>query len=102
MIMEQDINELVERLTSTEGITYIKHSVKQGEVQFSFLFDSYAVLDKLREKMPENWFLHIVGIDNICYLTYKLPYLELYFLLLRKVKAAFFIDDFIDIFCNKH
>lgn len=87
--MEQNINELVEILTKTEGITYIKNSVNQGEVHFSFLFSSYSVLDKLREKMPDNWFLHIVGIDNICYLTYKLPYLELYFELLRKVKAAF-------------
>ena len=100
--MEQHINELVEILTNTEGITYITKRIVKTQVHFSFIFESYKVLDDLKQKMPEDWFLHIVGTDNICYLTYKQPYLELYFLLLRKVKAAFFIDDFINIFCNKH
>ena len=88
--MQQHINELVEILTKTEGITYIKNSVNQGEVHFSFLFSSYSVLDKLREKMPSNWYLHIVGSDNICYLSYKTHYLELYFELQRNFKTILF------------
>ena len=88
--MQEHINELVEILTKTEGITYIKNSVNQGEVHFSFIFESYKVLDYLKTKMPSNWSLHIVGSDNICYLSYKTHYLELYFELQRNFRTVFF------------
>ena len=99
--MEKNINELVEILTKTEGITYITQRIVKTQVHFSFIFESYKVLDDLKKKMPEDWFLFIVGSHNICYLSYKQSDLERYFELLQLVKAAFFIDDFINIFCNK-
>ena len=100
--MEKNINELVEILTKTEGITYITQRIVKTQVHFSFIFESYKVLDDLKQKMPEDWFLFIVGSHNICYLSYKQSNLERYFELLQLVKTAFFIDDFINIFCNKH
>ena len=100
--MQQHINELVEILSNTEGITYITQRIVKTQVHFSFIFESYKVLDDLKKKMPEDWFLFIVGSDNICYLSYKQSNLERYFELLQLVKTAFFIDDFINIFCNKH
>ena len=57
--MEQNINELVEILTTTEGITYVTYRVEQGKVCFSFFFDSYQVfnlLDKaIRIKSLTSW-----------------------------------------------
>ena len=100
--MEKNINELVEILTKTEGITYITQRIVKTQVHFSFIFESYKVLDDLKKKMPEDWFLFIVGSDNICYLSYKQSDLERYFERLQLVKAAFFIDDLINIFCKKH
>ena len=100
--MQEHINELVKILSNTEGITYITQRIVKTQVHFSFIFESYKVLDDLKQKMPSNWYLHIVGSDNICYLSYKQSNLERYFELLQLVKAAFFIDDFINIFCNKH
>ena len=100
--MQQHINELVEILTNTEGITYITQRIVKTQVHFSFIFESYKVLDDLKKKMPEDWFLFIVGSHNICYLSYKQSKLERYFELLQLVKTAFFIYDFINIFCNKH
>ena len=100
--MEQNINELVEILSNTEGITYITQRIVKTQVHFSFIFESYKVLDDLKKKMPEDWFLFIVGSHNICYLSYKQSNIERYFELLQLVKTAFFIDDFINIFCNKH
>lgn len=100
--MQEHINELVEILTNTEGITYITQRIVKTQVHFSFIFESYKVLDDLKKKMPEDWFLFIVGSHNICYLSYKQSNLERYFELLQLVKAAFFLDDFINIFCNKH
>ena len=100
--MEQNINELVEILSNTEGITYITQRIVKTQVHFSFIFESYKVLDDLKKKMPEDWFLFIVGSHNICYLSYKQSNIERYFELLQLVKAAFFLDDFINIFCNKH
>ena len=91
--MQEHINELVEILSNTEGITYITQRIVKTQVHFSFIFESYKVLDDLKQKMPE---------DNICYLSYKQSNLERYFELLQLVKAAFFLDDFINIFCNKH
>ena len=99
--MQQYINELVEILSNTEGITYITQRIVKTQVHFSFIFESYKVLDDLKQKMPEDWFLFIVGSHNICYLSYKQSNLERYFELLQLVKSAFFIDEFINIFCNK-
>ena len=50
--MEQYINELVEILTTTEGITYVIYRVEQGKVCFSFFFDSYQVFNLLDKAMP--------------------------------------------------
>ena len=97
--MQEHINELVKILSNTEGITYITQRIVKTQVHFSFIFESYKVLDDLKKNMPEDWFLFIVGSHNICY---KQSNLERYFELLQLVKAAFFIDDFINIFCNKH
>lgn len=100
--MQEHINELVEILSNTEGITYITQRIVKTQVHFSFIFESYKVLDDLKQKMPEDWFLFIVGSHNICYLSYKQSNIERYFELLQLVKAAFFLDDFINIFFNKH
>ena len=99
--MEQNINELVEILTTTEGITYVTHRVEQGKVCFSFFFDSYQVFNLLDKAMPNEWRIDLLGECKLCYLSYELSYLERYFELQQLVKAAFFIDDFINIFCNK-
>jgi hypothetical protein len=100
--MEQNINELVEILTTTEGITYVTYRVEQGKVCFSFFFDSYQVFNLLDKAMPNEWRIDLLGECKLCYLSYKQSNLERYFELLQLVKAAFFIDDFINIFCNKH
>ena len=100
--MQEHINELVEILSNTEGITYITQRIVKTQVHFSFIFESYKVLDDLKKNMPEDWFLFIVGSHNICYLSYELSYLERYFEFQQLVKAAFFIDDFVNIFCNKY
>ena len=100
--MEQHINELVEILTTTEGITYVTYRVEQGKVCFSFFFDSYQVFNLLDKAMPNEWRIDLLGECKLCYLSYKQSNLERYFELLQLVKAAFFIDDFINIFCNKH
>ena len=89
--MQEHINELVKILSNTEGITYITQRIVKTQVHFSFIFESYKVLDDLKKKMPSNWYLHIVGSDNICYLSYKQSDLELYFDLKQLEKAAFFI-----------
>ena len=88
--MQEHINELVEILSNTEGITYITQRIVKTQVHFSFIFESYKVLDDLKQKMPEDWFLFIVGSHNICYLSYKQSNLERYFELLQLVKTAFF------------
>lgn len=93
--MEQNINELVEILTTTEGITYVTHRVEQGKVCFSFFFDSYEFFNLLDKAMPNEWRIDLLGECKLCYL-------ERYFEFQQLVKAAFFIDDFINIFCNKH
>ena len=100
--MEQYINELVEILTTTEGITYVTYRVEQGKVCFSFFFDSYQVFNLLDKAMPNEWRIYLLGECKLCYLSYELSYLERYFKFQQLVKAAFFIDDFINIFCNKH
>lgn len=100
--MEQHINELVEILTTTEGITYVTYRVEQGKVCFSFFFDSYQVFNLLDKAMPNEWRIDLLGECKLCYLSYKQSDLERYFERLQLVKAAFFIDDFINIFCNKH
>lgn len=100
--MEQYINELVEILTTTEGITYVIYRVEQGKVCFSFFFDSYQVFNLLDKAMPNEWRIDLLGECKLCYLSYELSYLERYFKFQQLVKAAFFIDDFINIFCNKH
>ena len=100
--MEQNINELVEILTTTEGITYVTYRVEQGKVCFSFFFDSYKVFNLLDKAMPNEWRIDLLGECKLCYLSYELSYLERYFKFQQLVKAAFFIDDFINIFCNKH
>lgn len=100
--MEQNINELVEILTTTEGITYVTYRVEQGKVCFSFFFDSYQVFNLLYKAMPNEWRIDLLGECKLCYLSYELSYLERYFKFQQLVKAAFFIDDFINIFCNKH
>ena len=100
--MEQNINELVEILTTTEGITYVTYRVEQGKVCFSFFFDSYQVFNLLDKAMPNEWHIDLLGECKLCYLSYELSYLECYFEFQQLVKAAFFIDDFINIFCNKH
>jgi len=100
--MEQYINELVEILTTTEGITYVTYRVEKGKVCFSFFFDSYQVFNLLDKAMPNEWRIDLLGECKLCYLSYELSYLERYCELLQLVKAAFFIDDFINIFCNKH
>ena len=100
--MQQHINELVEILTTTEGITYVTYRVEQGKVCFSFFFDSYQVFNLLDKAMPNEWRIDLLGECKLCYLSYKQSNLERYFELLQLVKAAFFIDDFINIFCNKH
>ena len=100
--MEQHINELVEILTTTEGITYVTHRVELGKVCFSFFFDSYEVFNLLDKAMPNEWRIDLLGECKLCYLSYELSYLERYFKFQQLVKAAFFIDDFINIFCNKH
>lgn len=100
--MEQNINELVEILTTTEGITYVTYRVEQGKVCFSFFFDSYQVFNLLDKAMPNEWRIDLLGECKLCYLSYKQSNLERYFELLQLVKTAFFIDDFINIFCNKH
>ena len=100
--MEQNINELVEILTTTEGITYVTYRMEQGKVCFSFFFDSYQVFNLLDKAMPNEWRIDLLGECKLCYLSYELSYLERYFERLQLVKAAFFIDDFINIFCNKH
>lgn len=88
--MEQNINELVEILTNTEGITYITKRIVKTKVHFSFIFESYKVLDDLKQKMPEDWFLFIVGSHNICYLSYKQSNLERYFELQQLVNLLFY------------
>ena len=100
--MEQNINELVEILTTTEGITYVTYRVEQGKVCFSFFFDSYQVFNLLDKAMPNEWRIDLLGECKLCYLSYKQSNIERYFELLQLVKAAFFLDDFINIFCNKH
>ena len=100
--MEQYIKELVEILTTTEGITYVTYRVEQGKVCFSFFFDSYQVFNLLDKAMPNEWRIDLLGECKLCYLSYELSYLERYFKFQQLVKAAFFIDDFINIFCNKH
>ena len=100
--MEQYINELVEILTTTEGITYVTYRVEQGKVCFSFFFDSYQVFNLLDKAMPNEWRIDLLGECKLCYLSYELSYLERYLKFQQLVKAAFFIDDFINIFCNKH
>ena len=100
--MEQNINELVEILTTTEGITYVTYRVEQGKVCFSFFFDSHQVFNLLDKAMPNEWRIDLLGECKLCYLSYELSYLERYFKFQQLVKAAFFIDDFINIFCNKH
>lgn len=100
--MEQNINELVEILTTTEGITYVTYRVEQGKVCFSFFFDSYKVFNLLDKAMPNEWRIDLLGECKLCYISYELSYLERYFKFQQLVKAAFFIDDFINIFCNKH
>ena len=100
--MEQYINELEKILSNTEGITYITKRIVKTQVHFSFIFESYKVLDDLKQKMPEDWFLFIVGSHNICYLSYKQSNLERYFELQQLVKSAFFFYDFINIFSNKN
>ena len=100
--MEQHINELVEILTTTEGITYVTYRVEQGKVCFSFFFDSYQVFNLLDKAMPNEWRIDLLGECKLCYLSYKQSDLERYFEFQQLVKAAFFIDDFINIFCNKH
>ena len=100
--MEQYINELVEILTTTEGITYVTYRVEQGKVCFSFFFDSYQVFNLLDKAMPNEWRIDLLGECKLCYLSYKQSNIERYFELLQLVKAAFFLDDFINIFCNKH
>jgi len=100
--MEQHINELVEILTTTEGITYVTYRMEQEKVCFSFFFDSYQVFNLLDKAMPNEWRIDLLGECKLCYLSYKQSNLERYFELLQLVKAAFFIDDFINIFCNKH
>nr|DAJ13608.1 MAG TPA: hypothetical protein [Siphoviridae sp. ctwYi19] len=105
--MEQNINELVEILTKTEGITYVTHRVEQGKVCFSFFFDSYQVFNLLDKAMPNEWRIDILGECKLCYLSYELSYLERYFEIHKLVKSAFFlyeffIDDFINLFSNKN
>lgn len=100
--MQEHINKLVEILSNTEGITYITKRIVKKKVHFSFIFESYKVLDDLKQKMPEDWFLFIVGSHNICYLSYKQSDLRRYFEHLQLVKSAFLFYDFINIFCNKH
>ena len=89
-------------LSNTEGITYITKRIVKTQVRFSFIFESYKVLDDLKQKMPEDWFLFIVGSHNICYLSYKQSNLERYFKFQQLMKVDLFLADFINIFCNKH
>ena len=77
-------------LTNTEGITYITKRIVKTKVHFSFIFESYKVLDDLKQKMPEDWFLFIVGSHNICYLSYKQSNLERYFELQQLVNLLFY------------
>lgn len=100
--MQEHINELEKILSNTEGITYITKRIVKTRVHFSFIFESYKVLDDLKQKMPEDWFLFIVGSHNICYLSYKKSNLERYFKFQQLMEAAFYIADFRNIFCNKH
>ena len=88
--MQEHINELVEILSNTEGITYITQRIVKTQVHFSFIFESYKVLDDLKQKMPEDWFLFIVGSHNICYLSYKQSDLERYFELQQLVNLLFY------------
>ena len=88
--MQEHINELVEILSNTEGITYITQRIVKTQVHFSFIFESYKVLDDLKQKMPEDWFLFIVGSHNICYLSYKQSNLERYFELQQLVNLLFY------------
>ena len=88
--MQEHINELVEILSNTEGITYITQRIVKTQVHFSFIFESYKVLDDLKKKMPEDWFLFIVGSHNICYLSYKQSNIERYFELLQLVNLLFY------------
>ena len=46
--MQQHINELVEILSNTEGITYITQRIVKTQVHFSFIFESYKVLDDFK------------------------------------------------------
>ena len=87
--MQQHINELEKILTNTEGITYITKRIVKTKVHFSFIFESYKVFD-LKQKMPEDWFLFIVGSHNICYLSYKQSNLERYFELQQLVNLLFY------------
>ena len=100
--MQQNINELVEILTTTEGITYVTHRIEHGQVCFSFFFDTYQVFNLLDKAMPTEWRIDLLGECKLCYLTYELSYLERYFKFQQLVKSAFYLDEFIDIFCNKH
>ena len=88
--MQEHINELVKILSNTEGITYITQRIVKTQVHFSFIFESYKVLDDLKQKMPEDWFLFIVGSHNICYLSYKQSNLECYFELQQLVNLLFY------------
>ena len=88
--MQEHINELVKILSNTEGITYITQRIVKTQVHFSFIFESYKVLDDLKQKMPEDWFLFIVGSHNICYLSYKQSDLERYFELQQLVNLLFY------------
>ena len=88
--MQEHINELVKILSNTEGITYITKRIVKTKVHFSFIFESYKVLDDLKQKMPEDWFLFIVGSHNICYLSYKQSNLECYFELQQLVNLLFY------------
>ena len=88
--MQEHINELVKILSNTEGITYITQRIVKTQVHFSFIFESYKVLDDLKQKMPEDWFLFIVGSHNICYLSYKQSNLERYFELQQLVNLLFY------------
>ena len=88
--MQEHINELVKILSNTEGITYITQRIVKTQVHFSFIFESYKVLDDLKKNMPEDWFLFIVGSHNICYLSYKQSNLERYFELQQLVNLLFY------------
>ena len=88
--MEQYINELVEILTTTEGITYVTHRVEQGKVCFSFFFDSYQVFNLLDKAMPNEWRIDLLGECKLCYLSYKQSNLERYFELQQLVNLLFY------------